>query len=185
MLFARLSLLALATTLISAVAGLKIVAPGGSSLWWVAKSDNNLVWDCSDKTYDSFNVVIANPNTNVLTAPLTILATLPNYVCSKLIPGAQITVPAATNYTILLTNILNTTDVYATSEPFEIKPLGSSYPDSTATPSPGGSSGTPSSTSGSSNPSSTGTTSTKNAASKNVLSALGAFAAIVVGIMTA
>lgn len=56
---------------------------------------------------------IANPNPNVLTAPLTILATLPNYVCSKLLPASLITVPAATNYTIQLTNIVNSTDVRA------------------------------------------------------------------------
>jgi len=190
MLFTRLSLLALASTLASTVAGLQIIAPGGSNLWWVAQSDNNLVWDCSDKTYDSFNVVIANPNVNVLTAPLTIYATLPNYVCSKLMPAAQLTVPAATNYTISLTDILNTTHIYATSQPFEIKPLGSSYPDPSSTPSLGGSSGTPSSTSGSSKPSSTSTSSSsdnnsKNSGSKNVLSALGAFAAIVVGVVTA
>jgi hypothetical protein len=55
---------------------------------------------------------VANPNVNVLTAPLTIYATLQNYVCSKLIPAAQIVaLPAASNYTIMLTNILNTTDV--------------------------------------------------------------------------
>lgn len=186
MLFARLSLVALVSTLVSTVAGLKIIAPGGPNLWWIEKSDNNLVWDCSDKTYDSFNVVIANPNPNVLTAPLTILATLPNYVCSKLMPAAQLTVPAASNYTISLTNILNTTDIYATSEPFEIKPLGSSYPDSTSTPSLGvSSSGSPSSTSGGSNPSSTSGGNSKNAGSKNVLSALGVFAAVVVGVVTA
>ncbi|KAF9788568.1 hypothetical protein BJ322DRAFT_1049699 [Thelephora terrestris] len=185
MLFARLSLVALASTLVSTVAGLQITAPGGPNLWWVAKSDNNLVWDCTDKTYDSFNVVIANPNTAVLTAPLTILATLPNYVCSKLLPAAMLTVPAATGYTIMLTDILNTTNIYATSQPFEIKPLGSSYPNPSSTPSPGGSSGSPSSTSGSSKPSSSSTNSSKNSGSKSVLSALGAFAAIVVGVVTA
>ena len=35
MLFARLSLIAFASTLVSTVAGqLRIIAPGGSTLWW-------------------------------------------------------------------------------------------------------------------------------------------------------
>ena len=34
MLFTRLSLVALASALISTVSGLKIIAPGGSALWW-------------------------------------------------------------------------------------------------------------------------------------------------------
>jgi len=187
MLFTRLSLVAFASTLISTVAGLSIIAPGGSSLWWVDDADNNLVWDCSDKTYDQFNVLIANTNVNVLAAPLPIIATLPNYVCSKLILSTLLSVPAATGYTIQLTNIFNDTDIYATSEPFEIKPAGSSYPASTATPSPGSTSGTPSSTSGGSKPSSSTSANKGNSSggSKNVWSALGAFAAIVVGVMTA
>ena len=34
MLFTRLSLLALVSTLVSIVSGLEIIAPGGSNLWW-------------------------------------------------------------------------------------------------------------------------------------------------------
>ncbi|KAF9652378.1 hypothetical protein BDM02DRAFT_2960179 [Thelephora ganbajun] len=187
MLFARLSLIALVTTLVSTVAGLKVISPGGSTLWWVANSDNTLIWDCSDKTHDQFNVVIANSNPSVLVAPLPIIPTLYNYVCSKLILATQLNVAAATGYTIQLTNIFNNTDIYASSEPFEIKPVGSVYPDPSATPGHGGSSGTPSSTSGSSKPSSTtsGGNGSKSGGSKNTLSALGAFAAIVVGVITA
>jgi len=186
MLFTRLSLVALASTLAGSAAGLTIISPGGSNLWWVDNSANTLVWDCSDTTHDQFNVLIANSNPSVLAAPLPILATLPNYVCSRLIAATVFNVPAATGYTVQLTNIFNNTDIYATSEPFEIKPLGSTYPDPSATPGSGSSSGSPSSTSGSSHPSGSSTsTSSNNGGSKNVLSALGAFAAIVVGVMTA
>lgn len=38
------------------------------------------------------------------------------------------TVNPGPNYTVLLVDILNSTNVYATSEPFEIKPPGSLYP---------------------------------------------------------
>jgi len=185
MLFARLSLLALASIFTSVVAGPTITAPGGASLWWVAKSDNNLVWDCSDKSHDSFNVVISNPSTTVLTAPLTLIATVPNYICSKLITSDTIAnLPVATGYTVSLTNVLNTTDVYSVSQAFEIKPIGSSYPASTATPGPS-SSGTLSGTSSGPKPSSSSGSSNSSGGSKNVLSAIGAFAAIVVGVMTA
>jgi len=34
MLFARLSLVAFASTLVSTVAALSVIDPGGSSLWW-------------------------------------------------------------------------------------------------------------------------------------------------------
>jgi len=180
-----LSLLALASIFTSVAAVPTIVAPGGSNLWWVAKSDNNLVWDCNDKTHDTFNVVISNPSTSVLTAPLTLIATVPNYICSKLITKDLIAnLPAATDYTILLTDVLNTTNVFSTSQTFEIKALGSSYPASTATPGPS-SSGTLSGTSSGSNPSSSSQSNSNSGGSKNVLSAVGAFAAIVVGVMTA
>jgi len=185
MLFARLSLLALASIFVSVAAVPRIIAPGGSNLWWVAKSDNNLVWDCNDKTYDSFNVVIANPSVNVLAAPLTLIATLPNYICSKLVPASTIAnLPSATGYTVMLTDILNSTHIYSTSDSFEIKAVGSSYPASTATPSPG-STGTLSGTSSGSQPSSSSGSSNSNGGSRNVLSAIGAFAAVVVGVMTA
>ena len=42
------------------------------------------------------------------------------------------TLPAADGYTILLTNTLNSSDVYATSQPFKIAQQGSTYP--TASP---------------------------------------------------
>lgn len=59
---------------------------------------------------------ISNPSTSVLTAPLTLIATVPNYICSKLITKDLIAnLPAATDYTILLTDVLNTTNVRALS----------------------------------------------------------------------
>jgi len=187
MLFTRLPLVVLASTLISAVAGLKVISPGGSSLWWVANSDNTLTWDCSDKTHAQFNVIIANSNPSVLVAPLPIIPTLDNFVCSKLIASTILNVPAATGYTIQLSNIFNNTDIYASSEPFEIKPVGSTYPDPSATPGAGNSLTSTGTSSGPSSSPSSGSTSgnNSNGGSKNMLSTLGAFAAVVVGVMTA
>jgi hypothetical protein len=59
---------------------------------------------------------------------LAIISIENNYDCSKTITEQQVTQPAATGYTIQFANILNGTDIYAESEPFEIKALGSSYP---------------------------------------------------------
>ncbi|KAI4293706.1 hypothetical protein K525DRAFT_214290, partial [Schizophyllum commune Loenen D] len=62
-----------------------------------------------------------------------------NYDCSKTITQQQAAQPAGKGYKVLLTDPLNMTNVYAASEEFEIKPLGSTYPDASATPGVGGS----------------------------------------------
>ncbi len=54
--------------------------------------------------------------------------------------------PAGDGYTILLTNTLNSTDVYATSEPFRIAPQGSLYPTDSSSSASGTASGTASRT---------------------------------------
>ncbi|KAF9646481.1 hypothetical protein BDM02DRAFT_3020743 [Thelephora ganbajun] len=185
MLLAHLSLTAFLTTLVSTAVGLKVISPGGSTLWWVANSNNTLVWDCSDKTHDQFNVFIANSDRKVLAAPLPIIAALPNYLCSKLILSTQLSVPAATGYTIQLTNTFNSNDIYAHSEPFEIQPVGSAFPDPSAIQGNGGASGSPGSNShgsGTSNTTSGGNTG-HNGGSKNTLSVLGVFTAILVGVV--
>lgn len=102
---------------------------------------NTLEWSCTQNTqYASFNVLIANTNVNVLATPLTIIPTLDNFTCSETISQNLFNLPASTGYTILLTDIFNNSDIYATSQPFEIKPLGSSYPDPSSTPTGGSSS---------------------------------------------
>ncbi|KAG6853192.1 hypothetical protein C0991_006223, partial [Blastosporella zonata] len=92
-----------------------------------------------------------------LTAPLAIIGIENNYVCSQTITQDQLTAPAGTGYTILFANTLNQTEIWATSEPFEIKALGSAYP--TTTPGIGSSTAAgASATSGSSAAKSTATT---------------------------
>jgi len=128
-----------------ALAGLATLAQGFSvtspnaNTWWVAKSLNVLNWDC--KATDApatFTVLIANKDPKVLVAPLAIIGIENNFDCSKEISQDQSNQAAGTGYTILLADPLNNTHVYATSDEFEIKPLGSTYP-SQASPSAGGS----------------------------------------------
>lgn len=109
------------------VADLQVTSPS-SSIWWVAKSLNVLAWTCKNTTIDQFTVLINNSDPKILVSPLAIIAIQQNYDCSITITQDQANQPAGTGWTVLLANPLNNTDVYATSEPFEIKALGSAYP---------------------------------------------------------
>jgi hypothetical protein len=134
-----LSRLALAVTLsftalFSGVAAdLKITSPGGPDLWWVGGSQNVLVWTCNDSSYTSFTVLLANKDPKILVAPIAIIAIVNNYDCSKAITKDQANQPPGTGYTVQLADIFNSTHIYAESQPFEIKPLGSAYPTTTVT----------------------------------------------------
>ncbi|WVQ99450.1 hypothetical protein IAU59_006585 [Kwoniella sp. CBS 9459] len=120
--------LALALSTVLAAAGLvsaelKVTQPTAAH-WWVAQSLNTLAWDGSDPA--QFSVFISNPDQNVLTSILALTSVTYTYDKSKTINPGNIT--PATGYTILLTNPLNSSDVYARSETFEIKAVGSEYP---------------------------------------------------------
>ncbi|OBZ78457.1 hypothetical protein A0H81_02479 [Grifola frondosa] len=118
----------------NAVAQLSIITPGGPDLWWVASSINTLSWTCQTSPYQTFTVLIANSNPTIQSAPQAIIAIENNFDCSKTITQDQSNQVAATGYTIQLANPLNNTDIYAESQPFEIKAVGSAYPASSATP---------------------------------------------------
>ncbi|PPR05498.1 hypothetical protein CVT26_009064 [Gymnopilus dilepis] len=106
---------------------LEITSPS-SDTWWVAKSQNVLTWTCQNVTFPQFTVLIANTDPKILTSPLAIIAEQDNFQCSIVITQDQSNQPAGTGYTILFANILNSSDIYTTSQQFEIKPLGSLYP---------------------------------------------------------
>jgi hypothetical protein len=144
--------------------GFSVTAPSANT-WWVAKSLNVLTWDCkASDAPATFTVLIANKDPKVLVAPLAIIGIEQNFDCSKEITQDQSNQPAGTGYTILLADPLNNTHVYATSDEFEIKPLGSSYP-SQASPSSGSNNGASGTASG------TGTSSSSKPTQSN--SALG------------
>ncbi|PCH45046.1 hypothetical protein WOLCODRAFT_139371 [Wolfiporia cocos MD-104 SS10] len=126
-----LSLAALAS---SALAQLEILSPGGPDLWWVAQSQNVVVWTCETSPYGNFTIAIANSNPDILVSPFPFIAEQENYDCSEAISQYQVTMPVADNYTILFIDPQNSAEVYATSKPFEIKALGAAYPPASATP---------------------------------------------------
>jgi len=110
----------------------KITAPS-SEIWWVANSQNELDWDCNSAaaqadqklTGGTFTVLINHPD---FAAALAIIAQEPNADCKKSITIDQANQKPGQNYTVLLADPRNNTNVFATSQPFEIKPLGSQYP---------------------------------------------------------
>ncbi|KAJ7866662.1 hypothetical protein B0H13DRAFT_2066408 [Mycena leptocephala] len=114
--------------------GLSILAPGGDGLWWLAAQPNNVVWTCAESTFTQFTIWIFNTNTTLLTAITPLIAVEQNFNCAQLIDGTLLTAPVGNNYTIRLANINNVTDVYAESDPFDIKDLSAGYPATTATP---------------------------------------------------
>jgi len=129
-----LSKLATAATFFACAlaADLQILAPNGNT-WWVARSNNVLAWNCNEAPSPAtFTILIANKDVNVLTAPIAIIGIEDNFQCSQLITQDQSNQPAALGYTILFADTLNNTKIYATSEEFEIKALGSAYPTTTS-----------------------------------------------------
>ncbi|KAH9939863.1 hypothetical protein B0H21DRAFT_780500 [Amylocystis lapponica] len=178
--FASLAAL-LSSTAAQSTPGLTILSPGGPNLWWVAQSDNTLVWTCSTSPYTNFTILIANSNPSVLSAPFAFISQQPNYDCSETIAKTQINMPVGDGYTIQLANPFNETDVYAVSQPFSIQSLGSAYPPTSATPTDAGSatvSGTGSPTASGASSGAASSQSSKPNGAVSVQGALGGVAAV-------
>jgi len=137
--------------------GLSVTSPS-SDIWWVAQSQNQISWTCQTSTFQTFTVLVGNTDPKVLTQPEAVIAIENNFDCSKLITQDQASQAVGTGYFVVLANPLNNTDVYATSELFEIKALGSAYPSTTAAAGPS-SSGSSTASSSSSSPSAAGSSS--------------------------
>ncbi|KAL0958496.1 hypothetical protein HGRIS_000639 [Hohenbuehelia grisea] len=105
----------------------QIYTPGPNN-WWVAKSQNILAWTCNDAPAQSYTVMLKIPGQ---ASPLPIIAIVKNDACSIVIPE-QVNQAAQGGYTIQLADTLNSTKVFAESQPFEIKALGAAYPATTA-----------------------------------------------------
>jgi len=129
--FSRLaSLVVIACSALSVAAQITILAPS-SSYWWVANSQNLYSWTCGsqyNQGYTNFTVLINNVSPTVFNGPLALIAIQWDYDCSVLIPATGVAaLPAGSGYTLSFANVYNQTDVIATSQQFEIKPLGSAY----------------------------------------------------------
>ncbi|KAH8101887.1 hypothetical protein BXZ70DRAFT_1063900 [Cristinia sonorae] len=125
-----ISLAIFAAALGVASADLQVTNPS-SDLWWVDKSINVLAWTCKESTHDTFTVLLANSDPKILVSPIAIIGIQNNFDCSKSITQDMFNQPPGTGYTVILADTINNTNVYATSQPFEIKPLGAAYPTTT------------------------------------------------------
>jgi len=164
-----------------AAAQLTVTNPS-ASIWWVAQSQNVLAWTCNTSPQTEFTVLITNQDKTKYPSPLAFIAIQQNFQCSIVITQDQANQPAGQGWQILFANPLNNTDVYATSDVFEIKPLGSAYP-SQVTPSaqPSGSGGSPSGTGTNAADNANPTNKTGDALSVRSVS-MGAAAAAVLGL---
>ncbi|KAH9477573.1 hypothetical protein JR316_0009795 [Psilocybe cubensis] len=148
--------LASAASVANAQNQIKITAPS-KDIWWVAKSTNVLTWDCNNSPVDSFTISISNPDPKLLPDIMPFISVQQNSQCSILVSQDQANQPAGTGYVITFSNILNLTDVVGTSDPFEIKPLGSLYPSQVTPTANASSSASPTGGSDTSKPSSAAT----------------------------
>ncbi|KZO95954.1 hypothetical protein CALVIDRAFT_537539 [Calocera viscosa TUFC12733] len=168
--FAR-QLLVLSAAAVAVYGQLTITSPS-SSIWWIESEQGNLAWTCNTapSTEQTWTVMVANPSVTLLTDTQALIAEQPNYDCSvvftpQLTPGS--------GYTILFVNPLNSTDVWATSQAFEVKPAGSTY---AVTSSASGASG-----SGSSTPTAGGAAASQSSKAENVRAGTAGVVAAVMG----
>jgi len=110
--------------------GLKITLPSSAD-WWVQQNQNVVAWTCLDTQIPLFTLLVLNSDPAILAAPEPFMANLKNTDCSETIQASDFT--AAQGYQIALANPSNVTDIYAISEPFEIKPKGSAFATVTTT----------------------------------------------------
>ncbi|KAI0042610.1 hypothetical protein FA95DRAFT_1474017, partial [Auriscalpium vulgare] len=168
----------------SALADFQVLSPGGPNLWWVAQSENVIAWSCHDNPpATTFQLLLANGNQSILVAPMAIVANIQNADCSHTITQQQTNLTPATNYTLIIADAVDQTKVYATSQPFEVKALGATYPAASATPTDDGTSASSTSAStsasGSAGAASSPSASTKpNGAAALQVSAAGALAVV-------
>ncbi|KAN0136850.1 hypothetical protein V8E53_005291 [Lactarius tabidus] len=157
--------LALLSTLIgTTVATFQFLAPG-PNVWWVAESENSLVWTCNDNAPSAaYQLLVNNTNPTILAAAEAIVANVPNSDCSFSLTIQQAVLAPATGYTLIFADTLDQTKIYATSQQFEVKALGAAYPPASATPTDSTAS---TSTSGSGSSTASGSTSTSSSSPKS------------------
>jgi hypothetical protein len=180
-------------TLVAALSALFGIAAGqndfqiyqpSANWWWVAESQNTMSWDCKNSPASQFTVLIMNTNPSVLSGRLAFIAQQDNTDCSKLIDKTQINQTPATGYILQFADVLNSSNIYAQSDQFEIKALGSTYP--TSTPAGASSTGSSSATASAGLSSSSSSSKSNDASSIKTSMGFGLVAiGAVLGFMTA
>ncbi|KAI0264650.1 hypothetical protein BC834DRAFT_970596 [Gloeopeniophorella convolvens] len=166
MVSARLAAFATISSLVSsALANFQILSPGGPDLWWVAQSQNVIAWSCRDNPPATvYQLLLNNTDPTILPAPMAIVANIQNADCSHTITTQQAALTPSPSYTLIFADNLDQTKIYATSQVFEVKALGATYPAASATPTDDP---TASSTGSNAGSSSTGSSTSSGAAPTN------------------
>jgi len=159
-----------AVSLIGSASAFSIIAPGGPNVWWVAHSENTMIWTCHDNPpAQVYQLLLNNTNQNILTSPIAIDANLANADCSHTITTQQAQLTPATGYTLVIADQIDQRTIYATSQEFEVKQAGSAFPATSATPTDT----TGASATGSASASASAASSSASSSSDNKSSAMG------------
>ncbi|KZV82815.1 hypothetical protein EXIGLDRAFT_754731 [Exidia glandulosa HHB12029] len=171
------------SALVASVYAFDIVQPGPDA-WWVAGTENLLVWNCHDSAVLPLYTVFAlNPDITVLTDKTPLIANLDNTQCSHTITaGEAAPLKPATGYTLQFVDPLNSSHVFGTSQTFEVKAANSPYSTVTKTAAPAGQATPVGGATGTSS-GAAGATQTSNAAVANGAGVVAAFGAVAMGLV--
>ncbi|EJD39209.1 hypothetical protein AURDEDRAFT_187498 [Auricularia subglabra TFB-10046 SS5] len=162
-------------------AAVDVIAPG-PDVWWVAGSNNLLIWECNDNdVIPRYTVFATHPDKTILTDRTPLIAELDNTQCSHEITQGEVApLRPAQGYIIQMCDPLNNTHILGVSQPFEVKAANSPYSTVQKTPKPRTQDQPSQTTSGSGS----GSTNTPgNGAAKTGASALAALGAVALGML--
>jgi len=115
----RLALLAL--LLSSAALALNITSPS-TARYWIQFESNTIQWTVGSGDPSPVNIVVTNPNPNILNGAFSIAQNVP--VAAETFTVTNVTLIQGDGYVLSFVNPGNQAQVYATSSPFQVKPPG-------------------------------------------------------------
>ncbi|KAG8968267.1 hypothetical protein FRC03_008133 [Tulasnella sp. 419] len=114
-------LLALSAAVPSALAAITITGPS-SQAYWVANTSNVISWNYASGDPDPISIVVTNENTTTLNGAFSIAEFVS--VSAQTFTVTNVTLKTGSGYVVNFVNGSNPSQVYASSEGFEVKPGG-------------------------------------------------------------
>ncbi|KAL1943305.1 hypothetical protein VTO73DRAFT_4380 [Trametes versicolor] len=121
----RFSLIAIAIPIAMASA-LEITAPS-ESVFWVQDTSNTITWTFNEGDPSPLTIVLRNADPRILNGVGLAIASSVD-TSAESFTVANVTLPAASGYTVEFDDPLNNSKIFASSAPFMIKPPGSAPP---------------------------------------------------------
>jgi len=94
-----------------------------SSKWWVFGTSNQITWTFNQGDPTPVSITITNPSSNSLNGAFSISEFVT--VSDESFTVTNVTIKPATGYVVNFVNSQNTSEIYASSSPFEVKAQGS------------------------------------------------------------